>query len=96
MGSLDFSDEAELAKLQQLYDTLQTRILNVLADIEQLRDSAEYELYILSQTQPSLVQEVADQQAEGIAEDIAELEAEAAQLAEELGQLTGGRDPFHG
>lgn len=30
MSGLDFSDEAELAKLRQLYETLQTRILDML------------------------------------------------------------------
>uniref|UniRef100_UPI00356564BD hypothetical protein n=1 Tax=Halomonas sp. TaxID=1486246 RepID=UPI00356564BD len=94
LGSLDFSDEAELAKLRQLYETLQERILNLLAELERLRDSAEYELYTLSQKQPSLVQAVADQQAAQIAEEIAQLEAEAEQLAEEIAQLTGADDPF--
>lgn len=94
LGSLDFSDEAELAKLRQLYETLQERILNLLAEWEQLRDSAEYELYTLSQKQPNLVQEVADQQAAQIAEETGELEAEAEQLAKEIAQLTGADDPF--
>jgi DNA polymerase-3 subunit epsilon len=94
LGSLDFSDEAELAKLRQLYETLQERILNLLAELEQLRDSAEYELYTLSQKQPSLVQEVADQQAAQLAEETGELEAEAEQLAKEIAELTGADDPF--
>lgn len=94
LGSLDFSDEAALAKLRQLYDSLQERILKLLAEWDQLRDSAEYELYTLSQKQPSLVQKVADQQAELLAEETAELEVEARQLAEEIAQLTGTNDPF--
>ncbi|MFC2993387.1 exonuclease domain-containing protein [Halomonas tibetensis] len=94
LGSLDFSDEAELVNLRQLYETLQERILNLLAEWEQLRDSAEYELYTLSQKQPSLVQEIADQQAAQIAEEIGGLEAEAEQLAEEIAQLTGADDPL--
>jgi len=94
LGSLDFNDESEQTKLRQLYETLQERILIMLAEWDQLRDSAEYELYILSLKQPSLVQDVADQQAAKIAEEIVGLEAEAEQLAEEIAQLTGADDPF--
>jgi hypothetical protein len=36
----------------------------------------------------------ADQQAEEIAAEIAELEVEAEQLAEEIESLTGAADPF--
>ncbi|MGM1052491.1 MAG: exonuclease domain-containing protein [Pseudomonadota bacterium] len=92
LGSLDFSEEVELEKLRQLYEALQERILNMLAEWELLRDSAEYELYTLSKKQPRLVQEVADQQAEQVVEEIAELEAVAEQLAKEIAQLTGADD----
>ncbi len=94
LGSLDFSDEVQLVKLRQLYETLQEHILNLLAEWEQLRDSSGYELYTLSQKQPSLLQEVADQQAAQIAEEIVGLEAEAEQLAEEIAQLTGAEVHF--
>lgn len=95
LDSLDFSDEAELAKLRQLYETLQERILNLLTELEQLRNSTEYELYTLSQKRPGLVQEIANQQGEEIAKEIGELEAEATQLSEEIEQLTGVHDPFN-
>ncbi|NCA90161.1 MAG: exonuclease [Gammaproteobacteria bacterium] len=94
LGSLDFSDEAELAKLRALYETLQERILGLLDELERLRESGDYELYLLSRKRPAFVQEIADQQAEMIAAEIAELEVEAAQLAEEIEVLTGADDPF--
>ncbi|MCF8003031.1 MAG: exonuclease [Chromatiaceae bacterium] len=96
LSSLDFDDDAELAKLRQLYETLQTRILGLLDELEQLRDSGAYELYRLSRERPEFVQQVADQQAEEIARESAELEAEAEQLAEEIAGLTGADDPFGG
>jgi hypothetical protein len=59
LSGLDFSDETELAKLRQLYETLQTRILDMLDALQTLRESAGYELYQLSQQRPELVQEQA-------------------------------------
>lgn len=94
LDSLDFSDEAQVAELRQLYETLQERILNLLDELQELRESAEYELYTLSERRPEFVQEVADQQADQLVEEIAGLEAEAEQLAEEIEGLTGAEDPF--
>jgi DNA polymerase-3 subunit epsilon len=65
-----------------------------LDELERLRESGDYELYLLSRKRPAFVQEIADQQAEMIAAEIAELEVEAAQLAEEIEVLTGADDPF--
>ena len=92
--SLDFDDDAQLAKLRQLYETLQARILTVLEELAQLRESGDYELYRLSRERPEFLQVFADQQAEGIAAEIVELEAEAGQLAQEIESLTGAADPF--
>jgi DNA polymerase III epsilon subunit-like protein len=94
LNSLDFDDDAELAKLRRLYETLQARILDVLEALERLRESSEYELYRLSRERPDVVQEVADRLAEEIGAEIAALEAEAAQLAAEIEGLTGVADPF--
>ncbi len=94
LGSLDLSDDAELAKLRQLYASLQAHILSTLAELERLRESGDYELYQLSRERPDFLQSVADQQAEELAAEIATLETEAAQLAEEIESLTGAVDPF--
>ncbi|MCF8005260.1 MAG: J domain-containing protein [Chromatiaceae bacterium] len=94
LDSLDFSDEAELDKLRQLYESLQVRILSTLEELDSLRESHDYELYCLSQQRPSFIEDVAEQQARAIATEIAELEAEAEQLAKEIETLTGDADPF--
>jgi DNA polymerase-3 subunit epsilon len=94
VSHLDLDDYAELATLRQLYVTLQERILNLLDELEQLRASGDYELFTLSRERPEFLQEIADQQAGQIAAEIAELEVEAAQLAEEIASLTGTEDPF--
>jgi len=94
LGSLDFDDEAEVRKLRRLYEMLQTRILGALEDLQRLRESAEYELYQLSRRQPDLIATMAEQQAEALVAEIAGLEAEAEQLAEEIESLTETADPF--
>ncbi|NCA90577.1 MAG: exonuclease [Gammaproteobacteria bacterium] len=94
MSSLDFDDHTELATLRQLYVTLQERILNLLDELEQLRVSGDYELLAISRKHPDSLQEIANQQAAQIAAEIAELEADASQLAEEIASLTGTEDPF--
>ena len=48
----------------------------------------------MASNSPDFLQSVADQQAEELAAEIAALETEAAQLAEEIESLTGVVDPF--
>ena len=93
-GNLEFDDDAQLAKLRQLYETLQARILTTMEELARLRESGDYELYQLSRERPDFLQVIADQQAGEIAAEIADLEVEARQLAEEIESLTGSRDPF--
>ena len=93
LPTLDLEDDEEVAKLRQLYDSLQARILDVYEQLEALRQSEEYELYRLSLDRPEFLKEVADQQAELLAAEIAVLEEEAERLANEIRDLTG-TDPF--
>jgi len=93
-SSLNFDDDAQLAKLRQLYETLQARILTTLEELARLRESGDYELYRLSRERPEFLQTIADQQAQEIAAEIADLEIEARQLAEEIESLTGFTDLF--
>ena len=92
LRGLDFEDDVELGKLRHLYETLQARILQALEQLDGLRESAEYELYRLSKDRPEFLEDVADQQAKAITAEIAELEEEAARLAEEIEGLTGAPD----
>ena len=69
--SLDFSDEAELAQLRRLYESLQLEIITVLEALGQLRESPEYELCQISETKPGVLDELA-------AERASQLERESA------------------
>lgn len=92
LAGLDFSDDADLTKLRQLYDSLQVRLLATLEELDRLRESYDYELHRLSQQRPELLDQVADAQAELLRAEIATLETEADQLAEEIAALTGSPD----
>ena len=88
-ASLDFNDATEVKNLRRLLDTLQIEIVTVMDSLNDLHDSPEFELYQLSARKPSLLDEIASEQAKAIAAEIAELESQAAQLQAEIAELAG-------
>jgi hypothetical protein len=94
LGGFDLSDEAKLAKLRPLYAARQARILTTLEELNQLRASGDYELYLLSRERPDFLQTLADQPAAKLTAEIAGLEAETILLAQEIEGLTGASAPF--
>jgi hypothetical protein len=88
-ASLDFSDEAELAQLRRLHETLQLEIIVVLESLNQLRESPEYELCQLSERKPGVLDELAAERARLLAKESAELEKEASRLEGEIKELAG-------
>lgn len=89
MASLDFDEGDDALRLRQLYEGLQAKILETIANLEALRASADYELYLLSTRDPNWLQQVSAIHAEVLQNEIAQLEQEAAQLADEIEALTG-------
>jgi hypothetical protein len=89
---LDFAEEIEVKSMRKLYATLQLEIVDLLDTINQLRESADFELYSLSEKQEWLLQEVANDQIKAIAAEIAQLELEAVKLKHEIAELTGTRE----
>jgi hypothetical protein len=89
LGSLDFSDEAQVGKLRRLLASLEAELLNVLEALKNLLESADYELYRLSLVDAAVVEEAAKQYAEAIKSEIEELKQEAQQLEQEIEELTG-------
>ena len=86
---LDFSDEAELAQLRRLYETLQLEVIAVLESLNQLRKSPDYELCRLRERKTDLLEELAAERARLLEQEAAELEKEAGQLLEEISELSG-------
>lgn len=88
-ANLDFDDVAEVRNLRRLLDTLQIEIVTVMDSLHDLHDSPEFELSQFSARKPSLLEEVAAEQAKIIAAEIAELESQAAQLQADIDELAG-------
>lgn len=88
-SSLDFDDVAEVKNLRRLLDALQIEIVSTMESLNDLHDSPEFELYQLSVRKPSLLDDVASEQAKVIATEIAQLESQAAQLQAEIAELAG-------
>ena len=88
-ASLDFSEEVELTQLRRLYETLQLEIITVLESLNQLRESAEYELCQLTEKRPGMLDELAAERKKLLEKESAELDKQASQLAEEIKELSG-------
>lgn len=87
--SLDFSDVLELKLLRRLYETLQLEIVSTMDALNDLCESGDYTLYLLSTEQHSLLEDVATEQAKTIEVEIAQLKETAKRLDEEINELTG-------
>ena len=88
-ATLDFSDEAELAQLRRLHETLQLEIIAVLESLNRLRGSPDYELCQLSERKPGVLEELAAARKELLEKERGELQQQADRLAEEIRELSG-------
>ena len=86
---LDFSDEVELAELRRLHESLQLDIIAVIESLEQLKESAEYELCGIVEQRPGVLDELAAERTRLLEQESAELQQEAERLAEEIKELSG-------
>lgn len=91
MAGLNFDDDNQVPRLRRLYESLQAQILETIENLDALRASSEYELYLSSTRNPDWLQENASIHAEALQDEITRLEQEAAELAEEVAGLTGAR-----
>ncbi len=88
-ATLDFSDEAELSQLRQLYGTLELEIIAVIESLNRLRESPDYELCQISERKLGVLDELAAERKTRLEKEIAELEKQAGQLAVEIRELSG-------
>jgi hypothetical protein len=88
-ATLDFSDEAELAQLRRLHETLQLEIIAAIESLNQLRESPDYELCQLSERSPSVLGELAAERKTLLEKESTELESEANRLSDEIRELSG-------
>ena len=91
MTSLDFDDDDQVPRLRQLYEGLQAQIMEAIENLDTLRTSADYDLYLSSTRNPDWLKGTAQAYAEALQAEIVRLEQEAAELASEIEGLTGGQ-----
>ncbi|MDE3067964.1 MAG: J domain-containing protein [Verrucomicrobiota bacterium] len=81
--------EVELAELRRLRESLHLEIIAVIESLEQLKESAEYELCGIAEQRPGVLDELAEERTKLLEQDSAELQQEAEKLAEEIRELSG-------
>ena len=86
---LDFSDEVELAELRRLHESLQLEIIAVIESLEQLKESAEYELCGIIVQRAGVLDELAAERVKLLEKESAELQQQAEKLADEIKELKG-------
>jgi len=88
-GDIDLHEEKDLNSLRKLYEILEIKIVDTLSLINELNESADYELYQICSRNESALQDMAAKFAEEIKAEIEALETEAAALNEQIQELTG-------
>ena len=88
-GIFAFDEDDDLDRLKQRYEGLQAQIIALLDRLNDLQQSAAFDLCQRVEATPDILDEIAAQQGAVLDTEIARLEAEAQQLAAEIEELTG-------
>jgi gas vesicle protein len=86
---VEFAPEKDTQTLRRQLEMLQQRTAEVIASTQQLRRSADYELYRLWQQDPGVIDRVVRDQKEAIQAEYAALAVEAQQLRSRIEELSG-------
>ena len=78
----------KISNLEKLWSSLSREIDVKTEELEELKNSAEYEIMAFCKNNPERIQEIANEQIEVLEKKIAELEVEADKLGKEIVQLT--------
>ncbi|MDO8844418.1 MAG: hypothetical protein Q7U98_03410 [Methylicorpusculum sp.] len=91
-STLDFSDSLERSQLLKLHQSLESRILMTIEALSALRLEPSYELHHLVLQNPYYLSSIAQDHITVLNQEIAELEQQADDLADEIEDLTGMAD----
>ncbi len=83
--SLDGSEG--LLELRSLYEHLQARILELIETLDEVRASADYEIFKVAEQDAAVIERIAAAQRVELEEEIDSLKAEAERLAGEVGEV---------
>jgi DNA polymerase-3 subunit epsilon len=87
LGELQEYENDEVENLRRLYESLQARILDAIASIDELRSGAQFELFRLASRRPGYINEVAAQYKVEIDAECEVLKSEAEKLQKEIKSL---------
>lgn len=93
MAPLSQDESTDVVRLRMLLDSLQQRILETLEALNTLQASSGYELHHRTQQDSDFFEATVAAHTEALQAEIAHMEAEAAQLGQEIEQLTGEAGP---
>lgn len=87
LGELQVFEEDESENLRRLYESLQARILDTIASIDELRSGAQFELFRLASRRPGYLDEVATEYRRELDAECELLMAEADELHKQVKTL---------
>jgi hypothetical protein len=85
--SLDVS--RGLMELRSLYEHLQARILEMIETLDEVRASADYEVFRAAEADESVIGRIVSAQREELEREIGDLKAEAERIAGEAREMVG-------
>lgn len=88
-ASVSLDPEHGLMELRSLYEHLQAKILEMIETLDELRASAEMEIFREVERDDQAIERIAAAQREELEREIAGLEKEAERVAEEARELAG-------
>ena len=88
-AGVSFDPERGLMELRSLYEHLQARILEMIATLDDLRASAEMEVFRAAEEDEGVIRSIVAGQRDELEQEIAGLKAEAERVAEEARELAG-------
>ena len=88
-ASVSFDPERGLEELRSLYEHLQTKILEMIETLDELRTSAEMEIFRETEQDGSVIERIVSVQREDLEQEIEELKVEAERVAQEARELAG-------
>jgi len=88
-ASVSLDAERGLKELRSLYEHLQARILEMIETLDDLRASAEMEIFREVERDETVLDRIAAAQREELEQEIGKLKAEAERVAEEVRELAG-------
>ena len=88
-AGVSFDPERGLMELRALYEHLQASILEMIATLDDLRASAEMEVFRAAEEDEGVIRSIVTGQRDELEQEIAGLKAEAERVAEEARELAG-------